>query len=705
MKRESNSVAVFVGTSVLKPGSGHNFEGTLQGLYELLQKRMEKRGELVADPKNKHAFKNECKDVSAGAPYFTFGPLHGERRSAKNISQITLAVLDLDDDAPKVSQIVRTAKLENLELFAYETGRSMVDGTRKVRVVVPLAAPKEAKGKMLEEYARTACLQLMDTLGLLEDCEPDPASWTVSQPMYGPLMTSRCPEGPAMAYTGPGYRPLRINMDRTFLTKSERTKADRALGKTASGAIPADALLAALERSKLYVGPHDTFGWHCITCPDDDHHGLSRKDGASNSQTVYMQAHTGGHAFPSVACFDTECPQHGKPKEGAARLREYLIEEGVLPSANDHGLTLTSFADVRDTAIDWLWEPVIAYGKMTLLAGQPGMGKSTLTLAVAVRIVNGEPLPFSKVVPPPDAKVLILAAEDSADDTTGPRLQAAGLPEGCEQRSRILKLAPTVFEDDKERTINLAMDLPRIRLMLEQHPEIRVIIIDPVTGYLGGSDQNATSDIRAALQPLCTLAEEKGLAVVLISHMNKSSSTEAMNRVLGSVQFQAVVRSSWLMVPLEEDGLRGLLPVKVNIGRDDYGFGYRLEPVKVALRHPRTGEATEEEVARCEFSPQRVHRKASDALSAQAKRENSDPEDMAKAIGILKDAQDSGHDRTVDVDQQMAHAGVRPATVKIALEKLGLLRQRVGGIGAAGKWCYRPPKPLADKDSITYLLG
>jgi hypothetical protein len=189
--------------------------------------------------------------------------------------------------------------------------------------------------------------------------------------------------------------------------------------------------------------------------------------------------------------------------------------------------------------VTWLWLAWLAPGKLAILDGDPGLGKSLLTLDLCARLSTGRPFPDGSPGPGP-GNALVLNGEDGAEDTVRPRLQALGA-----DLDRVFVLP---------REGRAGVDL----LRLPEHAELlgqaiarvsaRLLVIDPIMAFLdrsilSGSDQS----VRRALLPLADLAEQHGWAALLVRHLNKSPGRQAIYRGAGSIGFLAACRCGWLV--------------------------------------------------------------------------------------------------------------------------------------------------------------
>jgi hypothetical protein len=177
--------------------------------------------------------------------------------------------------------------------------------------------------------------------------------------------------------------------------------------------------------------------------------------------------------------------------------------------------------------------------------------------------------------PNPAGGVVLLSAEDALDDTVVPRLRAAGA-----DLTRIIALQGVEYRSasgDEVRNFNLEHDLPMLASAIEQCPGCRLVVLDPVSAYLGETDSHRNAEVRGLLAPLGRLADEHGVAIVCVSHLNKGAGASAIYRTMGSLAFVAAVRSAWCVAKDKDDSLRRLmLPIKVNLCPEPTGMAYAV---------------------------------------------------------------------------------------------------------------------------------
>lgn len=234
--------------------------------------------------------------------------------------------------------------------------------------------------------------------------------------------------------------------------------------------------------------------------------------------------------------------------------------------------SIVRLSDVQPEQVEWLWRERIAIGKLTLLVGDPGQGKSFLTIDIASRVSRGAPWPDAPGVEQPAGDVILLGAEDDLADTVRPRLDAHNA-----DVSRIIAIKGAKYADEtEERAINLATDLESIRRVVRAANNPRAIIIDPVSAYLGKTDSHKNAEVRAVLAPLSDLAAELRVALIAVSHLRKGEGA-ALYRTMGSLAFVAAARSAWAVCPDASDPKRRLLlPLKSNIAPDVGGLAFTI---------------------------------------------------------------------------------------------------------------------------------
>lgn len=202
-------------------------------------------------------------------------------------------------------------------------------------------------------------------------------------------------------------------------------------------------------------------------------------------------------------------------------------------------LKLIHMEDVVSKEVEWLWYPYIPYGKITIIEGDPGEGKTTLVLKLAAALSRGLPLPCDDDKEYEPIHIIYQTAEDGIEDTIKPRLEKAGAD--C-------SMIRVIDETDKE----LSMTDDRLEQAIIE-TKARLIILDPIQAYIGATvDMHRANEIRPVLKHLGIIAEKHNCAIILIGHMNKASGSKSTYRGLGSIDIQATVRSVLLVARLRD---------------------------------------------------------------------------------------------------------------------------------------------------------
>lgn len=291
----------------------------------------------------------------------------------------------------------------------------------------------------------------------------------------------------------------------------------------------------------------------------------------------------------------------------------------------DHGIFSQLFSNIPHQSINWLWPGRIARGKVSIIAGNPGLGKSQLTASLAAIVTTGGIWPVDNMSCQL-GNVILLSAEDDPADTIGPRLQAAGADL---TKVRFLKCVQTKNKQGKllEKSFSLKTDIANLDKFLEEVQDVALLIIDPITAYLGETDSYKNAEVRALLSPLSELAAKHNLAIIAISHLNKAAGQDPLMRVSGSLAFVAAARAAFLVAqdPNNDERLM-LLPMKNNIGNDKTGLAFSIESYQL-----ESGIYT----SRVVWEEDAVDIKAHEIMKPQ-----DDPEEtsaLKEAIDFLKD--------------------------------------------------------------------
>jgi putative DNA primase/helicase len=367
-------------------------------------------------------------------------------------------------------------------------------------------------------------------------------------------------------------------------------------------------------------------------------------------------------------------------KAGRAQPRQAPAETPTTgDGANGASLITMRANELEMRGVEWLWPGRFALGKISLIAGLPDYGKGQIAAFIAAVVTAALELPCGEGAAP-QGTVIWFNAEDDARDTVLPRLVAAGADTG-----RVHFVNGTREKDGSKGAFSLITDLPLLREAIKRIGNVVLIIIDPVSAYLGVGrvDSRSQSDVRGMLTPLKELAEEAGAAVIGICHFNKKSDvTSALLRVSDSIAYTAAARSVYVVLDDPDDSASKLfLKAKNNLAADSkalrYGFGVKTIGKDAKLKkdidapyivwHPQHVELSANEVMQAAASG-----------SAYAKKE---------AREFLLDRLEAGPVNAEDVTAEAEQNGITKRTLFRAKKDLGVKsRKERGKMGGGWTW-------------------
>jgi len=338
----------------------------------------------------------------------------------------------------------------------------------------------------------------------------------------------------------------------------------------------------------------------------------------------------------------------------------------------DDGVVLTSGADLTPEPVRWLWGGWLALGKLHILAGTPGQGKTTIALSFAATVTIGGRWPDG--TRSPAGNVLMWSGEDDPADTLLPRLLASGA-----DRSRVFFVSGTRVAG-KVEPFDLARDLAALQAQAERVGDVRLIVVDPVVSAVTG-DSHKNTEVRRSLQPLVDMAASMGAALLGITHFSKGGQgQDPASRVVGSVAFTAVARVVLAAAKVKGDdgeGRRILARSKSNIGPDDGGFTYGLEQAEplpgIPASYVAWGAAVEGSARELLTDP---NQDVDDERSA-----------IEAAVDFLTQVLAGGSTPSKTVETEAKAAGVSWASVRRAADALGVIKRK-----GAGGWYWRAPE-------------
>jgi len=360
------------------------------------------------------------------------------------------------------------------------------------------------------------------------------------------------------------------------------------------------------------------------------------------------------------------------------------IEDSTKPNYKNRRQTVESkpvitwLEDVEIERVTWLWENRIPSGKLTLISGDPCLGKSTFTMDIAARVSSGAPWADYPAVEREAGGVVILSAEDGLADTIKPRLQAAGA-----NMERIISLDAVRHYCDgaeTESSFSLSTDMPMLRKAIQLVEDCRLVVIDPITAYLGSTDSHKDAQVRGILAPLAKLAEESGVAVILVAHLNKSNVKKAIYRTGGSIAFTAAMRAAFVVVKDTKNPERRLfLPTKTNLAPSEIGgLAYTIES-KTILNSD--GEMTAPVVR---IEPDAIDKCADDYMVEP----NDDTDDQDDAAEWLQDTLAVEAVNATELFYMASQQGYSKKMMRTARKRIGAITKKSG---FGGGWVWELP--------------
>lgn len=357
------------------------------------------------------------------------------------------------------------------------------------------------------------------------------------------------------------------------------------------------------------------------------------------------------------------------------------VDEGNAPP-----VALIRGDQVAIEPVRWVWQGWLAAGKLHILAGAPGTGKTTIALALAAAITAGGPFPDG--THPNRGDVLIWSGEDDPADTLAPRLKASGAD------LRRIRFVGAVTEVDGQRAFDPARDIDRLRETVQSAGITpRLLIVDPIVNAVAG-DSHKNGEVRRDLAPLCSLAQELGCAVLGISHFTKGSSgRDPVERVTGSLAFGALARVVLAAAkrPDDQGGGRLLARAKSNIGPDGGGFAYSLEMLQLP-------DQPEVETSRVLWGA---------AIEGTARELLADADVDPEAGSEQRDAADwlreflaEGPIGSDEIKRAAEANGIAWATLRRAKKRIGAESAKSG---MAGGWSWYLPKVLKDAEDAQQI--
>ena len=392
-------------------------------------------------------------------------------------------------------------------------------------------------------------------------------------------------------------------------------------------------------------------------CLDSDEAG---NDACSRLVKLMPEGYTVHRLIPLFKDWN-EVLQHRAEITDGKYLREAIY--GLKEPPQEETVEIIRMSEVDTQIVEWLWEPYIPFGKVTIVQGNPGEGKTTFALRLAAACTNRKPFPHMAAHEP--FNVIYQTAEDGLGDTIKPRLMEAEA-----DLDRVLVI------DESNQGLSLSDE--RIERAIRQ-TGARLIILDPIQAYVGEkTDMNKANEIRPMFRRLAEIAERTGCAVILIGHLNKATGGQSAYRGLGSIDFRAAARSVLLIGRVKrEPNVRVIVHDKSSLAPEGKPIAFCLDP--------ETG-----------FSWIGEYDITADELLSGAGGNTATKTEQAERL-ILDLLADGKELASEDIVKAAAEAGISERTVQNAKRNMGgiLGARRVGGQWYNFIKKKQPPEPAS----------
>jgi putative DNA primase/helicase len=371
-----------------------------------------------------------------------------------------------------------------------------------------------------------------------------------------------------------------------------------------------------------------------------------------------------GEVSQSIMNDATKAPKDGRPRRGTDASRCKLVSRRA--------------SDIAPESVEYIWPGRIARGKHTTIGGEPGSGKSQITIDITATVTTGGTWPCGEGHSPV-GNVILFSAEDGAADTIVPRLIAAGA-----DRERVHIVSGVRNADGSRRALDLQSDLALLEQTIIEIGDVMLIVIDPVSSYLGRADSHKNAEVRGVLEPISEMAERTRVAVLSVTHFSKTganTTTKALHRFIGSIAFTGAPRAAFAVVDdAEHDGRRLFLHAKNNLSAEPQGLAYRLEQRQIDVGII---------ASRIVWDGAPVAMTANDAMAAEAAGTEARTA-KAEAIEFLQVALANGSLSAAEANRMARDHGLSAKALRSARETIGVRVER-DGFGPGSQSCWSLP--------------
>ena len=420
---------------------------------------------------------------------------------------------------------------------------------------------------------------------------------------------------------------------------------------------------------------------------DQERTWRSLNGGGTSLATLFYRAQKGGYVPIEVAEYNEallRLPERGDKKTNGG-LPAVDVDADYVPLAPD-ALSSVCAAEVKMKPIQWLWPERFAIGKLGIIAGLPDVGKGQILASIAAAITTGGHWPCNEGSAP-KGRVVLLSGEDDLEDTVVPRLAAAGADL---TRVRIAGMVVRNSDNKKKRMFSLITDLEKLEQTILEVGDVRVILIDPITAYMGVKqiDSFRINDVRAVLAPVVEMAARLGISIISVMHFNKKTDeTNALLRISDSLAYGATARHVYAAIDDAENKRKLFVKAKNNLARyDQQSLAYHLTCKFVGPDLNIIG-------AYIEWEPQPVTVTATEAM--QAATSSAAPKALSSAIEFLEKFLADGPRYRDDVTDAAEASMITDHTLRRAKDQLQIISEKEKVPNGRWQWRLPPfvPKP------------
>jgi len=337
---------------------------------------------------------------------------------------------------------------------------------------------------------------------------------------------------------------------------------------------------------------------------------------------------------------------------------------------------LRTLSEIAPRRVGWLWRDRIPRGKLTVIAGDPDVGKSILSIFIAARVTTGSGWPDTEDTTRPKS-VILLTAEDGLADTVRLRADAAGA-----DASKIKILDGVRTPTGRETSFSLESHIEVLEKAIREITDVDLIIIDPISAYLGRT-QDRNTELRSLIfSPLTKLAERYNVTILAITHYNKNLDAKSLQRIIGSTAYAAAPRSVWGIFKIsrgEEPDRRLFVPLKANLSKNPSALAFSITEDR--KRRPKVV-----------FDPTPI---SLDALRDYIVGKEEGISALEEAMEMLRELLKNGRVESSIVLEKARQQGISEMTLRRAKDALGV-KSRKGKSQDGFKWFYELP-PLGRK--------